>query len=206
MQAPDECPSERRHRVGIVAEGAVTNHVMAVRIPDIKYRRAIDVDTEVEQLGRNQAGIEPGQVFRPVRVPVVQRPEPGRHRRSAPVRRPQALHPATFLVDQHRCFTSDRRAQILNQPIQLRWLMAVAAKQDKSERIGLAQEIVLAAVEAVSGASENTGLHRTTDPDATVAPPGMIDRPRSVARRCVGPTPGQSTRPESGTASPSRPA
>ena len=67
--------------------------------------------------------------------------DPLRRRCRPPMRRLEPLHPAAFLVDQHRRIgAADDGAQALDQGADLRRLGTVAGEQDEAERIGLGEE------------------------------------------------------------------
>ncbi len=58
--------------------------------------------------------------------------------------RPQPRNASAFLVDQdRRIAATDRVTQFRCQRSHLRWIIDIAAKQDKAERIGAAEEFPL---------------------------------------------------------------
>jgi hypothetical protein len=75
-----------------------------------------------------------------------------------PMRRPHALHPPAFLIDQHgRVGAADNGAEIVGERAQLRPVDHVALEEDQSPRLRVAEERAVFRAEARPGAAKDSG-------------------------------------------------
>ena len=115
----------------------------AFRDRHVGDRQAIDIDAESREIGRDQAGAELRGGKPHLAIPVVERAI-GRARRIArPMRRPEALDAAAFLVDQDRRLAADDGAKFLDQPAQAVRLSDVALEDDEAPGLRLLEELPL---------------------------------------------------------------
>ena len=76
----------------------------------------------------------------------------------------QPLHPPAFLIDQNGRITADRRPQIPRQPAQLFRRFHIAGKEDKAERIGIAEKRALIGQQLWPGTAEDGRPAPTSGP------------------------------------------
>ena len=94
---------DRRDLARLGAIGPVADHGIGAGDRHVRQRQAVDIDAEIDQVGRDQRGRSSRAAVRPsCGIDVVERAEHRAGRIDRPVRRPQPLHPAAFLVDQDR--------------------------------------------------------------------------------------------------------
>ena len=132
---------DRRHLLGRVAVGAIPDHRVGAGDRDVRHRQAIHIDAEREQITGDQARPEPRgfEARRP--VVVVEPSVVGTRRIARPMRRPEPLHAAALLIDQHRRIgPADRRAELSDQPANLLGRRDVALEDDQPPGRSLTQE------------------------------------------------------------------
>ena len=118
----------------------------------VQHRRASDVDPDLAQIVGDQPAQQPGR-FAPGRADraAASRPMSRRRRQAAPMRRPQAHHPAALLVDEDRQRGGPRarRVQLVGQRPELGAVGAVALEQDDAGRRQRQQQLALGGVSVV---------------------------------------------------------
>ena len=145
--------AERRHLRGGIGEGARADRRMHPLAGDVEHRRAIDIDSDFNQVGGDQSRRQPRGAFGRAR---------GGETRGGgiwePVRRPHALHPPAFLVDEHgRVGAAGKGAKVVGERAQLRPIDHVALEEDQPPRLRVAEERALFFAEARPGAAEDNG-------------------------------------------------
>ena len=122
-------------------------------------RQAIDIDAEIGEIGRDQAGAKLRSGKPHVAIPVVQRAIGRARRITRPMRRPEALDAAAFLVDQDRRLAAYDGAKFLYQPAQSVRLSDVTLEQDEAPRLRLLEELPLSGREFGPSQSGDEGTH-----------------------------------------------
>ena len=145
--------SERRHPLGGIGERARADRRVHAFAGDVEHRRAIDADPDFEEIGGDEPRRQPGGAFGGVRGG-----EAGGGGIGRPMRRPHALHPPAFLIDQHgRVGAADDGAKIVGERAQLRPVDDVALEEDQPPRLRVAEERALFGAEARPGAAQDGG-------------------------------------------------
>ena len=156
--------AERRDLLGRSGKRARADHRVHPLAGDVENRRAIDADPDFDEIGGDEPRRQPGGAFGRARGGEARRGGIGR-----PMRRPHALHPPAFLVDEHgRVGAADNGAEIVDERAQLRPIDDVALEQDQSPRPRVAEERALFGAEARPGAAEG----RTARIMRVSTPPG----------------------------------
>lgn len=157
---------------------------MGLRLDQIGERRAVHVDADLVQLGRDQPVAQPLRAQRIERaLHLVERRQVG-----VPMRRPHPLHPAALLVDQDRRLAAQRLAKIGGQAAQLIGRLDVAGEEDEAPRVGVAEERRLVAAEpGAFGAEDRGGGHRTTTGMQAASSATSAEQKRRASARSAKP-------------------
>ncbi len=106
--------------------------------------RAIGIDAECGEIVGQQPRDRKGGLARLIGSLRIKAPVDGSWRQRAPQRRPQALHAATFLVDQNEhLVTADRRAHGVVERHDLRMAFEVAGKKNEAGGAHVLEEVAL---------------------------------------------------------------
>ena len=90
-----------RHFARLHAVGPIANHSVAPGHGDVRQRQAIDVDADRGKIGGDQVAGQPRRRDPGRRFAVIKLAVAGAGRIDRPLRRPEALDTAAFLVHQH---------------------------------------------------------------------------------------------------------
>ena len=127
--------------VRALAIGAIPDHPVRAGNGHVGQGQAIDGDAHRGEVGSNEAGAE---MRRPQAEGAIPGIEAGINRAGGiggPMGRPQPLHPAALLIDQHRGVApTANRPKFVSQRVHLCGIDDIALEQDEAPRRGLAQE------------------------------------------------------------------
>ena len=153
-------PRQRHDRLDRLGIGPAADDLMGARLRHVENRHAIGGDAGGDQVLRHQAADVAGTAERRQRV-TREDFAIGLRRRILPpgiARRPEALHPATFLIDEHRCvLAADRGAEIRRQRLELLRRFAIPPEQDQAPGLCAGKEPPFAGAERGSGTTGNEG-------------------------------------------------
>ena len=146
-------PSKFRDATGLVAVSPVADHRVRPGNWNVEHRQSVDRKAEISKIIGYQPSAEPdGNLGLRVR----QRSQAGCRRIEAPGGRPQPSHSPSLLVDQDwRVAAPNRAAQRRYQLADLVGRAAVTAEQNKTDRIGSAEEAAFVVAQLFSGTPQN---------------------------------------------------
>ena len=136
----------------VVAECAITDHVMGTFDGKVQHRRAIDIDPQLAKIVGDEPRVQIRGFVRNLRSDTVQRAECGGGRSRFPVRRFEARHAPAFLIDQHSCI-ADRRAQFADESTHLLRVNNVTPEQNESPGLRIGIESAFRLRQGCSGAA-----------------------------------------------------
>ena len=130
---------------------------MHALIGDIEHRRAINGDSDFDEIMSDEASDQPRRGLSPGRLET--RLDRARSGVRAPIRRPHSLDPATLLIDQHRRVSATDAFP--ERPRQFAHLLAVgdiALEENQTPRVFPTQEGPFLGIEREAGAAADEGL------------------------------------------------
>ena len=137
MQGTPELGDQR----GLGAERPVADGLVGLGVRQVKHGGAVRADAAGREFVAQQAGIQRHRLAPGLGVAGGQLAELGGRRHGAPVRRPQALNPAAFLIHQDRRVGPPHAVQqIAGQGRDLFRRLAVSLEEDETVGIGLGEE------------------------------------------------------------------
>ena len=144
MKPVEDRPAERGDLHRLRSQRPVADDVGRAGLADVEHRQAVDVDPHFVEHEGQRPRIDASRLDRARRSQLVQAVERLAAGKGRPFRRPHARYPAAFLVDQDRHVRpSGDVAQTVGQPPHLVAAFAVAAEQDETGRVGVAEEVAL---------------------------------------------------------------
>ena len=179
QQAVDGRAAELGDELRIGAKGAIANDGVGLGIADVDAGRAVGVQSDADQLVRQQLVVQPDRLTRRLRVALVQRPKLLGWPAAQGHGWLQPLHPPAFLVDKDQgAGIIDRFAQLVRQSASLVGGLHVAGEQDETPGPSVPEEVALLRRQAGSRASQDAGAaHRT------MHPPGRLPQKLCAAAR-----------------------
>ena len=100
---------------GLVAVSTVSHNRVGIANWDVGERQAIDVDAKIEKVGGHEARPEPRRGKAQLSVSIICRSVRGPRRINRPMRRSEALHAATLLINQDRRAPAEHIAHLVNR-------------------------------------------------------------------------------------------
>ena len=130
----------------------------------VEHGRAIDRHADAPELVRDETRAQIGSLASLIRMPLEELAEAARGRAILPMRRPEALNPSAFLIDENRRVgIADRVAQLPGQRRDLRRVVDIAREQDEPERPNVTEERALVGRQFGSLATIDRGTCRHCD-------------------------------------------
>ena len=143
--------------------GAIADDVMAARDRHVEHRHAVDRNPNVGEIAGNQARRKPHKPALLV--------ESGGNVLEAcgrgigpPMRRPEPLHAAAFLIDQDfDVGPAECRANIVGQGAKLRRIVDIAFEENDAIGLLIAQKSALLGIKREAAAAADEGTHQRAD-------------------------------------------
>ena len=137
----DNRAPERHDRRWVASIGAVADNVVRTCDRHIQHRHAIDIDAQFGQVVGDQSGIKVCRLAGCILRRSINISEARRSGTFAPLRRFEARHTASFLIDQNwRSCVVHRLAKSSHQRANLLAVRNIAPEQDESPRPRVAEE------------------------------------------------------------------
>jgi hypothetical protein len=132
---------------------------MRALLRHVEHGRAIDIDIERMKFLRDQPGPGEGSLSPQIGIDLVESSIAAHRRHGAPMRRPQSLHTAAFLVDQHEHLVAlDRILEGGNQRPDLLRRLTITCEKNEPTGAGGGKETPLGVAEDEPRTSRDEGF------------------------------------------------